>query len=81
MDCSSNDSIGRGYFSVVPEWNIEGTSKILSLNGLSISTHLAKLLGPLNEWEDRLLVAKKSGYNVIHLTPVQTLGISNSRFI
>lgn len=69
--------IGCGYFCVVPEWQIK--DHILSLNGLSIISHLSKLLGPLSEWEDRLHVAKEAGYNVIHLTPVQTLGISNSR--
>lgn len=53
---------------------------MLSLNSLSICTHLSKLLGPFCEWEDRLRVSKEAGYNVIHLTPIQLLGISNSRF-
>lgn len=69
---------GHGYFHVVPKWSIG--KQDLSLNSLCVSTHLTKLLGPLNEWEDRLMVAKKAGYNVIHLTPVQALGISNSRY-
>ncbi|KAI1711883.1 glycogen debranching enzyme, glucanotransferase domain-containing protein [Ditylenchus destructor] len=72
--------VGRGYFCIVPQWNIANSSRIMSLNALSVITHLAKLLGPLSEWEDRLRVAKEAGYNVIHLTPVQTLGVSNSSY-
>lgn len=68
---------GFGYFTVFPEWEVKGKS--LSLNSLCVQTYLAKLLGPLSEWKDRLEVAKQSGYNVVHLTPVQSLGISNSR--
>lgn len=73
------DPSGWGYFSVVPKWTIGGRE--LSLNSLSVCTHLTKLLGPLSEWEDRLSVAKEAGYNVIHLTPVQALGVSNSRYL
>lgn len=70
---------GEGFFTVISEWILPETSKVLSLNSFSICTHLSKLLGPLCEWEDRLKVAKKAGYNVFHLTPIQLLGISNSR--
>ncbi|KAI3415787.1 Amylo-alpha-1,6-glucosidase [Globodera pallida] len=73
-------AVGRGFFCVVPEWRIAGGEKRLTLNGLSVVTHLAKLLGPLGEWEDRLMVAREAGYNVIHLTPVHRLGISNSSY-
>ncbi|KAH7710427.1 glycogen debranching enzyme [Aphelenchoides avenae] len=71
--------VARGYFSIVPEWEI-ANKETTALDGLSIITHLAKLLGPFNEWEDRLRVAKEAGYNVIHLTPIQTLGVSNSSY-
>lgn len=69
---------GHGFFSVVPEWQV-GATKTIALDSLAICTHLTKLLGPLDEWRERLRVAKEAGYNTIHLTPVQQLGVSNSR--
>lgn len=70
---------GNGYFHILPEWNISGGKKF-SLNSLTCVTHLAKLLGPLDQWKNRLRVAHEAGYNMIHLTPIQTLGISNSSY-
>lgn len=72
--------IGCGYFCIVPEWEISDGKKTYSLNSLSIITHITKLLGPIKDWESRFLVIKESGYNMIHLTPVQKLGISNSSY-
>uniref|UniRef100_A0A914BV47 Glycogen debranching enzyme n=1 Tax=Acrobeloides nanus TaxID=290746 RepID=A0A914BV47_9BILA len=72
---------GFGYFHVIPEWKIGANDSItLKLNSLSSITHLSKLLGPFNEWEDRLRVAHEAGYNAIHLTPIQELGESNSSY-
>ncbi|KAI6226176.1 Glycogen debrancher [Aphelenchoides fujianensis] len=71
---------GWGFFSVVPDWTVSKAGKKISLNSLAVCTHLTKLLGPLSEWEDRLRVAKEAGYNAVHLTPVNQLGISNSSY-
>uniref|UniRef100_A0A915PA76 Glycogen debranching enzyme glucanotransferase domain-containing protein n=1 Tax=Meloidogyne floridensis TaxID=298350 RepID=A0A915PA76_9BILA len=71
---------GSGYFTILPQWRIGKEQKLLSVNGLCTITFLTKLLGPLNEWEERLQVANKCCFNVIHLTPVQQLGISNSSY-
>ncbi|CAK5018372.1 unnamed protein product [Meloidogyne enterolobii] len=77
---TNSTPLGSGYFTILPQWRIGKEQKLLSVNGLCTITFLTKLLGPLNEWEERLKVANKCCFNVIHLTPVQQLGISNSSY-
>uniref|UniRef100_A0A8C5B3J3 Glycogen debranching enzyme n=1 Tax=Gadus morhua TaxID=8049 RepID=A0A8C5B3J3_GADMO len=60
--CGEDEKVGSGYIVVDPV----------------LTTYLAKCLGPLDQWPDRLRVAKETGYNMIHLTPLQPLGLSRS---
>ncbi|XP_038574852.1 glycogen debranching enzyme isoform X2 [Micropterus salmoides] len=69
---------GGGYIVVDPVLRVGADSHVLPLDCISIQTYLSKCLGHLDDWPDRLRVAKESGYNMIHLTPLQTLGESRS---
>ncbi|CAJ0581715.1 unnamed protein product, partial [Mesorhabditis spiculigera] len=69
---------GSGHLLVLPSLSVNGQP--LSLDGVSCITHIVKLLGPLSEWEGRLRIAHESGYNMLHLTPVHRLGISQSAY-
>ena len=40
-----------------------------------MQTVLAKNLGPVAEWEARLKVSAESGFNFLHFTPLQELGM------
>ena len=52
----------------------------LPLDGLSILTLVSKWMGPLTEWREYLAEASERGYNMIHWTPLQERGESNSPY-
>ncbi|GAA6112139.1 glycogen debranching enzyme-like [Tachysurus ichikawai] len=76
--CGDEEKNGGGYFVVDPVLRVSHERKVLPLDSITSQTYLAKCLGPLDEWLDRLRVSKETGYNMIHLTPLQTLGESRS---
>ena len=73
---NGKDKVCQGHFIVEPI--LTTGSGVLPLDSIVLQTYLSKCLGHFDEWEKRLLVAKKSGYNFIHFTPIQELGESQS---
>uniref|UniRef100_A0A4W4E6Z0 Glycogen debranching enzyme n=1 Tax=Electrophorus electricus TaxID=8005 RepID=A0A4W4E6Z0_ELEEL len=78
FDCGDEKMEGSGYILVEPVLRVGHKDRILNLDSISVQSYLAKCLGPLGEWKDRLKVAKETGYSMIHLTPLQKLGQSRS---
>ena len=72
---------GYGYFIVDPVLTVGRSETPLPMDAIQIQTFLPKLLGSFPEWKARLIVAQKTGYNMIHFTPLQRLNSeSNSSY-
>ena len=52
----------------------------LNIDNVAAQTHLTKCCGGVDEWEDIFGVTVESGYNMVHLTPIQELGVSGSAY-
>jgi Glycogen debranching enzyme, glucanotransferase domain/N-terminal domain from the human glycogen debranching enzyme len=73
VDGSDREDKARGFgrFIVDPDLRVGRSLKKIPLDGIACQTVLSKNLGPFSGWMSRLMVAKKSGYNAIHFTPIQ----------
>ncbi|GAW10005.1 glycoside hydrolase family 13 protein [Lentinula edodes] len=52
----------------------------LPLDGLSILTVVSKWMGPMSEWKNHFAEAKDRGYTMLHYTPLQERGESDSPY-
>lgn len=66
------------YFIVSSGFTMNG--KPLSLNSLNIESVISKWMGPVSTWKEKLVKIKDKGYNMIHFTPLQQRGSSNSPY-
>lgn len=75
FECLASDGkqIWQAYVIVTPEMKVP-------LDSIKCQTVLSKNLGPFSEWRKRLAVTKDAKYNMIHFTPIQELGSSNSAY-
>lgn len=75
-----------GYLYVVvdPTLNVRlaaaKSPRALPLDSIVCQTYISKQLGPVDQWLSRLEAARETGYNMVHLTPLQVLGSSNSAY-
>jgi len=55
--------------------------ELLPMDAIQLQTVLPKLLGTADQWRDRLFVSHRTGYNMVHFTPLQKLNAeSNSSY-
>lgn len=73
--CRSIELDGSGYFCKDPiiKLGLYDNSITLRPDAVRCQTVLVKCLGQIDTWESKLRVAKESGYNMIHFTPIQVI--------
>ncbi|KAF8636427.1 hypothetical protein AX17_003609 [Amanita inopinata Kibby_2008] len=79
----SRSPILDGSLSVLPPTEggvIKDTFVNLPLNGLCILTVVSKWMGPIEEWRKHFEEAAQRGYNMLHFTPLQERGDSDSPY-
>ncbi|KAH8914418.1 glycoside hydrolase family 133 protein [Atractiella rhizophila] len=83
-----------GYFNVEPCLRVPGRNPILGpdggkilkedvnlpMDGLVIQSVIAKWMGSIDQWTPHLENITYRGYNMLHFTPLQVRGVSNSPY-
>lgn len=66
------------YFTVPPHLTINGA--YLPFNSINIESVVSKWIGELPNWDKFFEYVSEKGYNMIHFTPLQQRGSSNSPY-
>ena len=66
------------YFIVSPNLTING--KFVPFNNISVETVVSKWIGPYENWDKFFKNVRSKGYNMIHFTPLQERGESDSPY-
>lgn len=67
--------------SVSPKGNVVQAGDVnLPLDGISLLTIVSKWMGILDVWREHFAEASERGYNMLHWTPLQERGESNSPY-
>lgn len=66
------------YFTVPPHLTIDGS--YLPFNSINIETVVSKWIGDLSNWDKFFGYISEKGYNMIHFTPLQQRGSSDSPY-
>ncbi|KAK9448060.1 glucanotransferase domain of glycogen debranching enzyme-domain-containing protein [Limtongia smithiae] len=76
---STTKSISARYhFTVAPRFTLDDSP--LPLDALTIQSVVSKWMGPFSTWDDKLGMIRAKGYNMVHFTPLQYRGDSNSPY-
>lgn len=66
------------YFNVPSSLTID--NEYIPFNSINIQSVVSKWIGPLKDWDAFFLKISKKGYNMVHFTPLQERGRSNSPY-
>ncbi|CAI5759247.1 unnamed protein product [Candida verbasci] len=66
------------YFNVPP--NLTINDEFIPFNAINIETVVSKWIGPFENWDKFFKLVSSKGYNMIHFTPLQERGESDSPY-
>lgn len=68
-----------GYIQI-PSMISMNDGSLVDPDKIVLQTVVSKWMGSIEEWDAHLLASKEAGYNMIHFTPLQRRGLSNSPY-
>ncbi|KAK6199377.1 glycogen debranching enzyme [Scheffersomyces amazonensis] len=78
-DSQSNQVTTEKFYLTVPP-NLKIGNEYLPFNAINIESVVSKWIGPLSNWDKFFSKVASKGYNLIHFTPLQSRGESNSPY-